>query len=123
LGALAAVGGLEIAAMAGLMLGGAAARVPVIVDGFPSGAAALVAAALRPAARDHLLLSHRSSEAGHAALVAALGRRPLFELDMRLGEGTGAVLAAQLLRSAVRVQREMATFSTAGIPDRVGGNH
>ncbi|MDB4967591.1 MAG: cobT1 [Myxococcales bacterium] len=119
LGALAAFGGLEIAAMAGLMLGGAGARVPVVVDGFISGAAALVACALEPATRDYLLLSHRSAERGAAALVRALGgATPLFDLGLRLGEGTGAVLAAELVRHAVRLQRGMARFSTAGVPDR-----
>jgi nicotinate-nucleotide--dimethylbenzimidazole phosphoribosyltransferase len=115
LGALAALGGLEIAALAGLMLGGAGARLPLVVDGFISGAAALVAARLRPAVRDYLLLSHHSAERGQAALSAALDLKPLLHLDLRLGEGTGAVLAAQLVRAAVRVQRHMATFSTAGI--------
>jgi nicotinate-nucleotide--dimethylbenzimidazole phosphoribosyltransferase len=115
LSVLATFGGLEIAAMAGLMIGGAAARVPVMVDGFISGAAALVAVALEPGVRDFLCLSHRSAERGHAALCAALGKQPLFDLGMRLGEGTGALLAAQLVRAAVRVQAGMATFSTAGI--------
>jgi nicotinate-nucleotide--dimethylbenzimidazole phosphoribosyltransferase len=118
LGVLSTLGGLEIAGMAGLMLGGAAARVPVVIDGFISGVAALVAVGLRPAVRDHLCLSHHSAEHGHTALCRVLRLRPLMNLDLRLGEGTGAVLAAHLLRSAVRVQAEMATFSTAGIPDR-----
>jgi nicotinate-nucleotide--dimethylbenzimidazole phosphoribosyltransferase len=118
---LAALGGLELAAMAGLMLGGAACRLPVVVDGFPSGAAALVASRLRPSVRDYLLLSHRSAERGHQALCAALGgETPLFDLGLRLGEGTGAVLGAHLVRAAVRVQCEMATFATAGIVGRSG---
>jgi nicotinate-nucleotide--dimethylbenzimidazole phosphoribosyltransferase len=116
---LAALGGLEIAAMAGLMLGGAAARVPVVVDGFISGAAALVACALDPPVRDFLLLSHRSAERGAGALATALGGPPpLYDLGLRLGEGTGAVLAAELVRHAVRLQRGMARFSTAGVADR-----
>jgi nicotinate-nucleotide--dimethylbenzimidazole phosphoribosyltransferase len=122
LGTLAAVGGLEIAAMAGLMLGGAAARVPVVVDGFIAGAAALVAVALAPEVRPYLLLSHRSAERGAARLAAALGLEPLLDLGLRLGEGSGAILAAELVRHAVRLQADMATFSTAGVPDRVGGD-
>jgi nicotinate-nucleotide--dimethylbenzimidazole phosphoribosyltransferase len=118
LGVLAAVGGLEIAAMAGLMHGGAARRVPVVVDGFIAGAAALVAVALEPRVRDYLLLSHRSAERGASALAAALGLEPLVDLGLRLGEGTGAILAAELVRHAVRLVRGMATFSTAGIADR-----
>jgi nicotinate-nucleotide--dimethylbenzimidazole phosphoribosyltransferase len=120
LGTLAAVGGLEIAAMAGLMLGGAAARVPVIVDGFISGAAALVAVALDPRVRDYLLVSHRSAETGAAELCRALGLEPLLDLGMRLGEGTGALLAVELVRHAVRLQLGMATFSQAGVPGRAG---
>jgi nicotinate-nucleotide--dimethylbenzimidazole phosphoribosyltransferase len=119
LGALAAVGGLEIAAMAGLMLGGAAARVPVVVDGFIAGTAALAAIAIEPRVRDFLALSHRSAERGADALAGALGLSPLYDLGLRLGEGTGAVLASELVRHAVRLGRGMATFSTAGIVDRV----
>jgi nicotinate-nucleotide--dimethylbenzimidazole phosphoribosyltransferase len=102
------------------MIGGAAARVPTVVDGFPSGAAALVATALAPAVRDYLCLSHRSAERGHRAMCEALGGAPLLDLDLRLGEGTGAALAVQLVRAAVRVQGEMASFSTAGITGRSG---
>jgi nicotinate-nucleotide--dimethylbenzimidazole phosphoribosyltransferase len=115
LGVLAALGGLELAALAGLYLGGAARRVPSIVDGFPASAAALVAVRLCPPLRDHLVLSHRSAEQGAPIVARAIGLQPLFDLGLRLGEGTGAVLAAQLVRAAVAVQHEMATFSTAGI--------
>ena len=118
LGVLAAVGGLEIAAMAGLMRGGAARRVPVVVDGFIAGAAALVAVALEPRVREYLLLSHRSAERGAGALAAALALEPLLDLGLRLGEGTGAILAAEMVRHAVRLIRGMASFSTAGIADR-----
>jgi nicotinate-nucleotide--dimethylbenzimidazole phosphoribosyltransferase len=118
LGIVAAVGGLEIAAMAGLMLGGAARRVPVIVDGFIAGAAALVACALDARVRDYLVASHRSAERGARVLEAALGLVPLVDLGLRLGEGTGAILAAELLRHAVRLLDGMATFSTAGVADR-----
>ena len=118
LGALAAVGGLEIAAMAGLMLGGAARRVPVVVDGFIAAAAALVAQALDPRVRDYLLLSHRSAERGAVAVEAALGLSPLLDLGLRLGEGTGAILASELVRHAARLLADMATFSRAGVADR-----
>jgi len=118
LGALAAVGGLEIAAMAGLMLGGAQHHVPVVVDGFISGAAALVAARLAPGVRDFLCFSHLSAERGHRVVCDALDARPLFDLGMRLGEGTGAALAINLLRASVRLQSEMATFASAGVANR-----
>jgi nicotinate-nucleotide--dimethylbenzimidazole phosphoribosyltransferase len=118
LGVLAAVGGLEIAALAGLMLGGAARRVPVVVDGFISGAAALVAVALAPRARDYLCVSHLSAERGHRVVCEALDARPLLDLGLRLGEGTGAALAIDLVRAAVRLQSEMATFASAGVANR-----
>jgi nicotinate-nucleotide--dimethylbenzimidazole phosphoribosyltransferase len=118
LGILAAVGGLEIAAMAGLMLGGAARRVPVVVDGFISGAAALVAVALAPAARDYLVFSHLSAERGHRVVCEALDARPLLDLGLRLGEGTGAALAMSMVRASVQLQNEMATFTSAGVANR-----
>jgi len=118
-GALRTLGGLEIAALVGLMLGGAAHRVPVIVDGFIAGAAALVACRLRPDVRAHLLLSHLSAERGARRLAALVGGpTPLFDLGMRLGEGTGATLAVPLVRAAVALQNQMATFAGAGVPDR-----
>jgi nicotinate-nucleotide--dimethylbenzimidazole phosphoribosyltransferase len=120
LAVLASLGGLEIAAMAGLIIGGASRRVPTLVDGFISGSAALVACALCPAARDYLLLSHRSAERGHKRMCEALGQAPLLDLGLRLGEGTGATLAFGLLGAAVRAQREMATLATAGIRGRAG---
>jgi nicotinate-nucleotide--dimethylbenzimidazole phosphoribosyltransferase len=118
LGVMAALGGLELAAMAGLMRGGAARRVPVVVDGFIAGAAALVAIASDARVRDYLVVSHRSAERGAQALADALGLPPLLDLGLRLGEGTGAILAAELVRHAVRLQRGMASFSTAGVADR-----
>ena len=117
--ALAAVGGLEIAALVGLMVGGAARRVPVIVDGFIAGAAALVACRLAPAVRGSLLLSHVSAERGARRLAALLGPpSPLLDLGLRLGEGTGATLVVPLVRAAVALQNEMATFASASVPDR-----
>lgn len=116
-GALALVGGLEIAALVGLMLGGAARRIPVVVDGFIAGAAALAAVRLRPAVRRYLLLSHLSAERGAGVLCKMLGGpAPLFDLGLRLGEGTGACLAVPLLRSAVAAQSQMATFAGAAVP-------
>ena len=113
---LAEVGGLEHAGLAGLILGCAARGVPVVLDGVIAGAAALVAQALSPAAVDHCIAGHRSVEPGHAAALAALGLRPLVDLDLRLGEGSGAVLALPLVLSAAAVLRHMATFESAGIP-------
>lgn len=117
-GVLAAVGGLEHAAIAGFVLGAAAARVPVVLDGVIAGAAALVAAALSPAALDACLAGHRSAEPGHAVALEHLGLRPLVDLELRLGEGTGAVLALPLVQAAVRALREMATFDSAGVTDK-----
>jgi nicotinate-nucleotide--dimethylbenzimidazole phosphoribosyltransferase len=114
---LAKVAGFEIAGLAGVMLGAAARRVPVLLDGFITGAAALVAVALCPAARDYLIASHRSVEPGHQAVLAHLRLRPLLDLELRLGEGTGAVLAMGLAEAALRVLREMATFESAGVTD------
>jgi len=114
---LAKVGGFEIAGLAGVMLGAAVRRVPILLDGFITGAAALVAAGLCPAVREYLIASHRSVEPGHQAVLAHLGLRPLLDLDLRLGEGTGAVLAMSLVEAALRILREMATFETAGVTD------
>jgi nicotinate-nucleotide--dimethylbenzimidazole phosphoribosyltransferase len=115
LGALAAVGGLEIAAMAGAFLGGAARRLPLLVDGFIATVAALVACRLQPGLRDFLIFGHRSREPGHERALAALDARPLLDFELRLGEGTGAALAFPLLDSACRLLAEMATFDDAGI--------
>lgn len=115
LGVLAALGGLEIAAMAGAFLGGAARRVPLLVDGFIATVAALVACRLCPALRDTLIFGHRSREPGHEVALAALKARPLLDLELCLGEGSGAALAFPLLDSACRMLAEMATFADAGI--------
>jgi nicotinate-nucleotide--dimethylbenzimidazole phosphoribosyltransferase len=115
LGALAAVGGFEIGVLAGLALG--AAGVPVVLDGFITGAAALVAVRLAPALADRLVASHRSPEPGHALILDALGLEPLLDLGLRLGEGSGAALALPLVRSALAVLEEMATFTDAGVTD------
>ena len=114
---LAKVGGFEIAGLTGVILGAAARKVPVVLDGFITGAAALVAVGLCPAALDYLLASHRSVEPGHAFILRHLGLRPLLDLDMRLGEGTGAALALNLAEASLRLLREMATFEAAGVTD------
>jgi nicotinate-nucleotide--dimethylbenzimidazole phosphoribosyltransferase len=118
LDALARLGGFEIAGMAGVVLGAAARRIPVVVDGFISSAAALAAIRLAPAAGGYLVLAHRSAEPGHGAIAEALGTAPLLDLGMRLGEGTGAALAMGLVDAALRALREMATFEGAGVSTR-----
>jgi nicotinate-nucleotide--dimethylbenzimidazole phosphoribosyltransferase len=115
LAALAALGGFEIGAMAGLMIGGAMARAPVVVDGLISAAAAMLAVRIAPRARDFLIAGHRSAEPGHDAMLADLGLEPLLDLRMRLGEGTGALLAFPIVEAAARTLAEMATFDEAGV--------
>ena len=115
IGVLAAVGGLEIAALVGVMLGAAAGRVPLVLDGFITGAAALVAAGLAPTLGERLFAGHRSVEPGHAVALDTLGLRPLLDLDLRLGEGTGAVLAMGIVVAAVEARDRMATFDSAGV--------
>ena len=112
---LSKVGGFEIAGLAGLALGAAARRIPVLVDGLISTAAAFAAARMNPAVAGCLLPSHGSVEIGHRKLLEALGTRPLLDLEMRLGEGTGAALAMHLVEAAVRILDEMATFESAGV--------
>lgn len=114
---LSRLGGFEIAGLAGVVLGGALARVPVIMDGFIASTAALCAVRLAPAAAGYLIASHRSVEAGHRVVLQAIGARPLLDLDLRLGEGTGAALAMGLVEAAVRLLVEMATFAGAGVSD------
>ena len=112
---LAKVGGFEIGAIAGLIIGAAARRKPVIVDGLIAAAGAMVAVSLEPFVRDYLICGHRSAEPGHGALLEHLRRKPLLDLNLRLGEGTGAVLAMPLLDAAVAVLTEVATFAEAGV--------
>jgi len=115
LDALARLGGLEIAALTGFYLGAAVAKTPVVLDGFIATAAALVAVALAPAVRDYLFASHLSQEVGHRVQLAHLGLEPLFDLGLRLGEGTGAVLAFGILEGAASALSEMATFAEAAL--------
>jgi nicotinate-nucleotide--dimethylbenzimidazole phosphoribosyltransferase len=115
LGVIAKVGGLEIGVLVGVMIGAAEARVPVILDGFITGAAALLAAGLAPGVEGRLIAAHRSVEPGHAVVLERLRMRPLLELDLRLGEGSGAALAMGLVDAAVAIRDGMATFDSAGI--------
>ncbi|HVA47087.1 MAG TPA: nicotinate-nucleotide--dimethylbenzimidazole phosphoribosyltransferase [Pirellulales bacterium] len=115
---LTSVGGFEIGALAGAMLAAAAARVPIVLDGFISTAAALVAVRLCPAVKGYLIAAHRSAEKGHTIALTELGLRPLLDLEMRLGEGTGAALAFHLIEAACRTMHEMATFTSAGVAER-----
>jgi nicotinate-nucleotide--dimethylbenzimidazole phosphoribosyltransferase len=117
-GALAAIGGFEHAALAGYLLGAAAARVPVVLDGVIAGAAALVAQALAPDSTAAMIAGHRSAEPGASVALDALGLAPLVDLDLRLGEGSGAVLALPIVQGAVRVLRDVATFDAAGVTEK-----
>jgi nicotinate-nucleotide--dimethylbenzimidazole phosphoribosyltransferase len=112
---LAKVGGFEVAFLAGVAIGGASNKMPVLLDGYPTTASALIAAALAPAALEYLLASHVSAEPGHRVALEHLSLRPLLDLEMRLGEGTGAALAFSLVDAALRLPREMATFDSAGV--------
>ena len=117
-GVLAAVGGFEQAAIAGYVLGAAAARVPVVLDGVIAGAAALAAQALAPDSPAAMIAGHRSAEPGASVALDALGLSPLVDLDLRLGEGSGAVLALPIVQSAARVLRDVATFDSAGVTEK-----
>jgi nicotinate-nucleotide--dimethylbenzimidazole phosphoribosyltransferase len=115
---LTKVGGFEIGGLVGVMLGAAAYRIPVVIDGFISGAAALIAVALAPRLRDFLIAAHVSAEAGHKIVLRRLRLKPLLDLGMRLGEGTGAVLGIFIAEAAARVLAEMSTFAEAGVSER-----
>ena len=112
---LTKVGGLEIAAIAGLVLGCAANSIPVVIDGFISTAGALIATELHPQVRDYIFAAHQSVEIGHSFMLERIGVRPILDLDFRLGEGTGAALAMGLIYAGVKVLKEMATFEQAGV--------
>ena len=117
---LAELGGLEIAALSGFVVAGASSRVPVVVDGVIAAAAALVAVAFVPEVVDYLVVGHRSSEPGSTAVLRELNLSPVLDLDMRLGEGTGAALAVPTVQAAAKILREMATFDSAGVSDKAG---
>ncbi len=112
---LTKVGGFEIGGITGLILGAAANKIPIVVDGFISGAGAILALKMNPSAGDYIFTSHRSTEKGHQVFFDMLGHPPLLDLNMRLGEGTGALLAVNLIESAVKIYNEMATFKSAGV--------
>ncbi|MEI6564967.1 MAG: nicotinate-nucleotide--dimethylbenzimidazole phosphoribosyltransferase [bacterium] len=117
---LAALGGYEIAGIAGLVLGGAANRIPVVVDGFISTAGALAALKLQPAVADYIFFSHLSEEAGHRVVMNSVGIKPILDLNMRLGEGTGGALAMTIINAALKMMTEMATFSSAHVSQKDG---
>jgi nicotinate-nucleotide--dimethylbenzimidazole phosphoribosyltransferase len=119
---LAKVGGFEIAGLVGIVLAGAARRLPVVLDGFIAGAAALVAVALAPATRHALFAAHRSAEPGHLLMLQHLGLRPYLDLSLRLGEGTGGALFVSLARAAAALYAEMATFKSAGVSSSEGAS-
>jgi nicotinate-nucleotide--dimethylbenzimidazole phosphoribosyltransferase len=115
---LSKVGGFEIGGIAGVILAGAKYRIPVVIDGFISGAAALIAVSLSPAVKPYLIASHQSVEQGHRIILEHLGLKPLLNLDLRLGEGTGAALGIFLVETSLKVLNEMATFSEAGVSEK-----
>ncbi|MDO8786274.1 MAG: nicotinate-nucleotide--dimethylbenzimidazole phosphoribosyltransferase [Syntrophales bacterium] len=116
---LAKVGGFEIGGIAGLIIGCASHRIAVAVDGFISTAGAMIAVALSPAINDYLFYSHLSSEAGHIKMLEKLGQKPILDLNMRLGEGTGAAMAMSVIEAATKVINEMATFASAGVDEEI----
>lgn len=116
---LSKVGGFEIGGLTGVMLASASRRIPVVIDGFISGGAALLATRLAPKVKDYLIASHCSQEQGHSGLLETMKLEPLLDLRLRLGEGTGAALAMQLAESAIRILKEMASFDSAGVSKKV----
>ena len=112
---LAKVGGAEIAGIAGLCLGAAARRIPVLIDGFISTAGALIAFEIEPKVRDYMISAHQSVEAGHKCMLERMGLRPILDLDLRLGEGTGAAVAMNIVEASLRMYNDMATFAEASV--------
>ncbi len=112
---LSKVGGTEIGGIAGLIIGAAANRVPVVIDGFISTAGALIAYCIEPKTKDYMFAAHKSVEVGHSAMLEKIGLRPILDLDLRLGEGTGAALAMLMIEAGLKIYREMATFGDAGV--------
>ena len=117
---LSKIGGAEIAAITGLIIGAAANRVPVVIDGFISTAGALIAYLIEPKTKDYMFAAHRSQEIGHKALLEKIGLRPILDLDMRLGEGTGAALAMLVIEGGLKIYKEMATFEEAAVAGQNG---
>jgi nicotinate-nucleotide--dimethylbenzimidazole phosphoribosyltransferase len=116
---LSKVGGFEIGGIAGVILAGAKNRIPIVIDGFISGAAALIATGLSPLVKPYMIASHQSAEKGHKVILEYLGLRPLFDLDLRLGEGTGAALGIFLVEASLKILNEMATFAEAGVSEKI----
>jgi nicotinate-nucleotide--dimethylbenzimidazole phosphoribosyltransferase len=116
---LSKVGGLEIGGIAGVVLAGARYGIPVLIDGFISGAAALIAASLAPQVKPYLIAAHQSVEQGHKIILNHLGLKPLLNLDLRLGEGTGAALGMAVVEASLKILNEMATFSEAGVSEKI----
>jgi nicotinate-nucleotide--dimethylbenzimidazole phosphoribosyltransferase len=114
---LSKVGGTEIGGIAGLVLGAASRRIPVVVDGFISTAGALIAHSIQPSVKDYMFAAHQSVERGHRIALQAMGLTPILDLGMRLGEGTGAALAMLLIEGGLKIYEEMATFAEAGVTD------
>jgi len=115
---LSKIGGFEIGGIAGLILGCASKRMPVVIDGFISGAGALIAAIICPGSKDFMIASHCSVEIGHISILKKLGLKPMFDFDMRLGEGTGAALGISIAEASIKVLNGMATFSEAGVSEK-----
>jgi len=115
---LAKVGGFEIGALAGVILAAAAHKKPIVIDGFISGSAALIAFGIEPKCRDYMIAGHVGIEPGHGIILEHLGLKPLLNLDLRLGEGTGAALAIGIIEAAVKILNEMATFESAGVSEK-----
>jgi nicotinate-nucleotide--dimethylbenzimidazole phosphoribosyltransferase len=115
IGVLAKVGGAEIGGIAGLILGAASKKIPVVIDGFISTAGALIAYAIEPAVKDYMFAAHNSVEKGHAIILEKMGLKPILDLDLRLGEGTGAALGMFIIEAGLKIYREMATFDEAGV--------
>ena len=115
---LSKVGGFEIAGLCGVVLGAAARRIPVVVDGFISASAALVAYHIEPKVKDYLIASHRSVESGHGIILEHIGLKPILDLDLRLGEGTGAALAIPIIEASIKILTQMATFESANVSER-----
>jgi nicotinate-nucleotide--dimethylbenzimidazole phosphoribosyltransferase len=114
---LSKVGGFEIGGLVGVILAGAAHKVPVVIDGFISGAAALIATGLEPKVKDHLIAAHCSVEIGHRITLEKMGLKPLLDLNLRLGEGTGAALGMGIVEAGCKILNEMATFESAGVSE------
>ena len=116
---LSKIGGFEIGGLAGIILASASKRVPVVIDGFISGAAALIACSLKPEVKDYIIAGHCSAERGHRLVLQYLGFKPLLDLDMRLGEGTGAALGMSIVEASIKILTQMATFESASVSQRL----